>query len=91
MEELEKFWEEEVNRIEDELKTKGKSTLITYSYDDLRPLAINIVTGLRELWSESIPFSIREGIDIIDGKAYITIVGEQPGKQFAVSKKLELD
>jgi hypothetical protein len=89
---LEEFLYEEINRIEKEIRFTGKATLVTFSYEDLKPLAINIVRGIQSLWSESIPFSeqIREGVEVGNGNIYITIIGEANGKQFAISKKIEL-
>jgi len=94
MESIERFVNEEISRIEEELLLFGRTTLITFSSHDLRPLAMNIVRRLESKWSEKDYESssfIREGIDVIEGKFYITIMGTVNGKQFAVSKMLELD
>jgi hypothetical protein len=94
MEKVEKFLNEEVKRIEEELRLFGRTTLITFSSNDLRPLAMNIARKFESKWSEKDYESssfIREGIDVIEGKFYITIVGTINGRQFAMSKQLELE
>jgi|GEM_PF-5506389 len=93
MEQIERFLYEEIRRIEQEIRNEGKAILITFSYQDLKPLAINVVKGLQSLWSESILSlnQIREGVEVDDKNAYITIIGEANGRQFAISKKLELN
>jgi hypothetical protein len=93
MESIEKFLNEEIARIEYEIRISGKAVLVTFSNQDLKPLAINIARKFESKWSEkgSESSSIREGIDLVDGKFYITIMGIVNGRQFAVSKMLELD
>jgi hypothetical protein len=92
MKELEKFLDEELQRIEEEIDRFGNTMLITFSADqDLRPLAMNIARRYESTWSEYMPFSIREGIEVVNGDFYITILGEANGRQFVVSKKLETE
>jgi hypothetical protein len=91
MENIEKFLNEEITRIEEEITLFGKTTLITFSNRDLKPLAMNIARRYESTWSEANPDAfIREGVEIVGDKFYITIVGELNGKQFVVSKMIEL-